>query len=50
VEDRLAVSVGGCSGDKVEQPCPAIELGEEVGGVALRLGAVDPLLVTCMYM
>jgi hypothetical protein len=43
VEDRLAISVGGCGDDQVEQPRPAVELGKEVCGVALRFGAVDPL-------
>jgi hypothetical protein len=35
--------VGGRRGQQVEQPRPAVELGEEDGGVGLRLGGLDPL-------
>ena len=29
--------------DEVHKACAAIELGEEDGGIGLRLGALDPL-------
>uniref|UniRef100_A0A804Q4T7 Uncharacterized protein n=1 Tax=Zea mays TaxID=4577 RepID=A0A804Q4T7_MAIZE len=42
-EDGRAGGVVGRGGQQVEQPRAAVELGEEDGGVCLRLGAVDPL-------
>jgi hypothetical protein len=35
--------VFGAGGDEVDEACAAVELGEEDGGVALRVGAADPL-------
>lgn len=41
-EERRAEVVGS-RGEEVEQPGAAVELGEEDGGVGLRVGALDPL-------
>jgi hypothetical protein len=42
-EDGRAEGVGRGCGQEVEQPRAAVELGEEDGGVGLRLGGLDPL-------
>ena len=40
---RTGSDVLGAGGDEVDEAGAAVELGEEDGGVALRVGAADPL-------
>ena len=42
-DTRTGSDVFGAGGDEVDEACAAVELGEEDGGVALRVGAADPL-------
>jgi len=43
VDTHTGSDVFRAGGDEVDEACAAVELGEEDGGVALRVGAADPL-------